>query len=279
MRIHAKVICGGQPDGPKAFRELEAMGVKVIISVDSARPDVATASRYHLRYIHLPHGYDGIPKGRATELAKAVRDLEGPIYIHCHHGKHRGPTAAAVACVGSGLLEPESAVAVLRSAGTGENYRGLYQSAESASRFEARFLDSLKVEFRETVPVPPFAESMVSLDQAHEHLKEISLAGWKASRAHPDLDPAHEALLLRESLTELSRTQQVQGQPKRFRDRLRECEAAGMELEAVLRAWNHSGGAAPIPQRVSTAFDRVSQSCTGCHKEFRDVPLGGKGRG
>src|SRR5688500_5709584 len=84
---HPKVISGGLPEGDKAFKELADLGVKTVISVDVAKPDVALAKKYGLRYVHLPHGYDGVPELRAKELAKAVRDLPGPVYIHCHHGK------------------------------------------------------------------------------------------------------------------------------------------------------------------------------------------------
>ena len=101
------------------------------------------------------HGYDGIPQERARELAKAVRDLEGPIYIHCHHGKHRSPAAATVACVSAGLIEPSAALSVLRTAGTSENYRGLYRSAESARKLDDALLDALQAEFPETAKLPP----------------------------------------------------------------------------------------------------------------------------
>ena len=36
------------------------------------------AKKYGMRYVHLPHGYDGIPEERIAELAKAVRDLPQP---------------------------------------------------------------------------------------------------------------------------------------------------------------------------------------------------------
>ena len=84
-RLHERVISGGLPNGEAAFRELRDLGVKTIISVDGAQPDVAGARKYGLRYVHLPHGYDGISRTRQRELAKAVRDLPGPAYIHCHH--------------------------------------------------------------------------------------------------------------------------------------------------------------------------------------------------
>lgn len=40
--------------------------------------------------IHLPIGYNGFDENRRLELVRATRDAiqEGPVYIHCHHGKH-----------------------------------------------------------------------------------------------------------------------------------------------------------------------------------------------
>src|SRR6185436_14778526 len=120
-RLHERVISGGEPAGEEAFATLQKLGVKTIISVDGAQPQLELAKRFGLRYVHLPHGYDGVPEGRAKELAKAVRDLPGPIYIHCHHGKHRSPAAATVACVAAGLLVPEQSLTVLTTAGTSDS--------------------------------------------------------------------------------------------------------------------------------------------------------------
>ena len=129
LQVHPKVISGGQPEGEAGFAELKELGIETIVTVDGAKPDVELAKKYGLRYVHLPHGYDGIPEERVEELAKAVRDLPGPIYIHCHHGKHRSPAAASAACVGAGLIDPKDARQVLVVAGTSESYRGLYQTA------------------------------------------------------------------------------------------------------------------------------------------------------
>ena len=109
VRVHEKVISGGLPEGDAAFAELKELGIKTVISVDGAKPDVPLAEKYGLQYVHLPHSYDGVPEQRAKELAKAVRDLPGPIYIHCHHGKHRSPAASAVACVGAGMITHDDA--------------------------------------------------------------------------------------------------------------------------------------------------------------------------
>ena len=80
-RLHAKVISGGQPEGDAAFKELRDLGVRTIISVDGATPDVATANKYGLRYVHLPHGYDDISTTRAKELElrRTLREMRTAI--------------------------------------------------------------------------------------------------------------------------------------------------------------------------------------------------------
>jgi hypothetical protein len=275
-RLHPKVISGGLPEGDAAFKELADLGVKTVISVDGARPDVGLAKKYGLRYVHMPHGYDGVPEQRAKELAKAVRDLPGPIYIHCHHGKHRSPAAATVACVGAGLLSPDAALGVLRAAGTSENYRGLYQSAEAAQRLDDALLDELQVAYPETVKVPPIADAMIAIEHTHDHLKALAGNQWARLEKQPDLDSAHEALLLREHYTELLRTDEVKQQPEGFQKMLAESEATARQLEDLLTKWKKAGTPSPPPERIGQAFAAVTQSCASCHKTHRDVPLGEK---
>jgi protein tyrosine phosphatase (PTP) superfamily phosphohydrolase (DUF442 family) len=277
-RLHPKVISGGLPEGDAAFKELADLGVKTVISVDGARPDVATAKKHGLRYVHLPHGYDGVPELRAKELAKAVRDLPGPIYIHCHHGKHRSPAAAAVACIGAGLLAPEAALGVLKAAGTSENYRGLYQSAEAAKKLDDALLNELQVEYPESVKVPPIADAMIAIEHAHDHLKSLSSNQWAKLEKQPDLDSAHEALLLREHYTELLRTDEVKQQSEGFQQMLAESETTALALETLLTEWKKAGSPVPPPEEIGKAFTAVTQSCSSCHKAHRDVPLGEKAR-
>lgn len=263
-QVTEKIISGGLPEGDEAFKELADLGVKTVISVDGMMPDLETAKRHGLRYVHLPHGYDKIPEQTGHELAKAVRDLPGPIYIHCHHGKHRSPSASAVACVEAGLVAPENALVILKTAGTSENYRGLYESARKARPLDKAFLDNLDVEFHEVAKIPPMAEAMVALEHTFDHMKQIAAAGWKAPPKHPDLDPAHEALLLKEHYAEMLRSDDVKTREEKFRLYLRESETAAQELEDIL---NKSPLSA---DKAKTALESVTSRCATCHKDYRD---------
>ncbi len=276
IRIHEKVISGGLPAGELAFEELKSLGVKTIISVDGAQPNLAIAGHYGMRYVHLPHGYDGIPQERTKQLAKAVRDLPSPIYIHCHHGKHRSPAAAAVACVGAGLIASSNALGILAIAGTSPKYRGLYESASKAEKFKESLLNALDVEFPTTVELSAIAEAMVAIEHSYGRLNKMAIHRWQRTSAISDLDPTHEALILREHFTELLRTDTVSKQPDRFEAMLRDGENAATELESALEDWIKSGRTSDVPAAIGTALERININCTSCHKEFRDVPLSEK---
>ena len=272
IQVHEGVYSGGSPEGDQAFQELRSLGVKTVISVDGMQPDVAAARKHGLRYVHLPHGYDGVPDQRARELAKAVRTLAGPIYIHCHHGQNRSPAAASVACVAAALIPPDQSAAILKLAGTSPHYRGLYRSARAARPLAESVLDEMDVEFPETSDVPPMAEAMSSIERTHDRLALIAAAGWQAPREHPDLDPAHEALMLREHFTELLRTDFARIEPLAFRQSLQESELAARALADALTESDRRSPKQTAQRAANRLFSQISSGCTTCHQKFRDVP-------
>lgn len=274
LRLNRRLISGGQPDGEGAFAELQSLGVQTIISVDGATPDVALAEKFGLRYVHLPHGYDGITAERAAELAKAVRDLPGPIYIHCHHGKHRSPTAAATACRALGWLNEQQATNVLERAGTSPHYLGLFAAVRETKPLASTELDQLQVEFRSTVPLPEVAEAMVALEIHLDRLKQLAANRWQPLPKHPDLKPAHEALLLREHYTELLRTETARAEPPAYLEQMREGEQLASQLETLL------GSAAPekVAEQLARQLKALQANCTACHRQHRDRPAARSGR-
>src|ERR1019366_8057433 len=150
-RITDKLISGSSPVGDDGFRSLKELGIKTIISMDGARPDLDHARKYGLRYVHLPTGYDGISRPQILRLAKAVRDLQGPVYLHCLHGKHRGPAAAAAIhfCLDE-KCSVEEAVAQMKLAGTDPNLDQLLKDLVRPSKQE---LDQIAADFPEVAAV------------------------------------------------------------------------------------------------------------------------------
>jgi protein tyrosine phosphatase (PTP) superfamily phosphohydrolase (DUF442 family) len=268
IQITDWVISGGVPEDDHAFAELSALGIRSIISVDGARPDLARAARYRLRYVHLPHGYEGLGEERMVQLAQAIQQLPKPIYLHCHHGKHRSPTAAAVACLATGQITTQQARHVLQLAGTNPSYLGLFHAVEQAQVLAPKVLREPQVEFPELVAVPPLAESMVSIDEAHGRLSRLAKNDWTPLTEQPQMTAHHQALLLVEQLTELSRASETQQRPDRFRAILSEQLTTAQQLQELLepRAPEHDS----LKLRRQETFAQLSRLCTDCHRQFRD---------
>lgn len=257
------VLSGSQPEGEAGFVELKRRGVKTIISVDGATPDTAAAWRHGMRYVHLPVAYHGIDRERQLELARAVRDLDWPVYIHCHHGKHRGPAAAASAVVGLGLLTPEQGVAFLHKAGTSESYPGLYACVRGFGRVSQAELDAASNEFPEAAPVPDFVGAMAQIDAAVEHLGEIRDAGWQAPAHHPDLIPLAEAGLLENRLRTLQDDPETAAHPADFTAMMK----AAWEASRVLEAAIDRGAEDEV---LTIRLAAISDSCKQCHVAYRN---------
>jgi protein tyrosine phosphatase (PTP) superfamily phosphohydrolase (DUF442 family) len=270
LRVSDKLISGSSPEGKAGFESLRDLGVQTIISVDGARPDVEMAHQSGLRYVHLPVGYDGISQEQAAKLARAVRDLPGPIYLHCHHGMHRGPaTAAATLFCLDQSCSAARAIEVMSRAGADPRYTGLYAAPHLLQRPTAEELAAVADEFPETAPIPALAQAMVQLDGRWEHLQSIRKAGWKTPRDQPDLDPAHEALQLLEGFRELARGPDTADRPVEFRRRLEEAENSALTLERALKKPIDSPNDGNVADK---AFERCRTACAQCHAKYRDIP-------
>src|SRR5438105_2772908 len=50
IRLDDRIYQGGMPQGDAGFASLEKLGVKTVISVDGARPDLEDAHKHGMRY-------------------------------------------------------------------------------------------------------------------------------------------------------------------------------------------------------------------------------------
>jgi protein tyrosine phosphatase (PTP) superfamily phosphohydrolase (DUF442 family) len=265
-RLSDKLYSGSAPEGDAGFVSLKKLGIRTVLSVDGAKPDLARAHKQGLRYIHLPIGYDGVPQRQAVRIARAIRDLPGPVYIHCHHGKHRGPAAAAVAllCLNESCAV-EEAVAWLHKAGTDRRYKGLYAAPGELRRPTKEDLDAVPDDFPEAAPVGGLALLMVEADHRWDHLVLVRKAGWKVPSGHPDIDPPHEALQLAELYREAARLPRLnRKRGEELRRWLAEAQTTAQRLEEALRAGEKA--------KAEKAFQEAAADCARCHTKFRDVP-------
>lgn len=258
LRGSERVFSGSQPHGAEGFASVAALGVKTIVSVDGAVPDLELARQHGLRYVHIPIGYDGIPVEAGESLARLVRDAEGPFYIHCHHGRHRGPAAAAVACQASGAMNAEQAINLLERAGTSPDYGGLWQSVRS---YQTPAADAELPALVEQAEIESFAAAMARIDRGFDNLKLAKEADWSVPPRHPDIVPLREAVLLREGFQEAIR-QLGEDRPAAFTEQMQQAEILARALESALREGNSPS--------ATGYLDRLQQSCKTCHKSFRD---------
>ena len=241
-RLTVGVLSGSSPDGADGFASLRRLGVRTVLSVDGATPEVELAARHGLRYVHLPVGYDGVPPAQLARIAKAIRDLPGPIYVHCHHGKHRGPSAATSALVCLGEMTPDDAVRAMHDAGTDPRYVGLIGLPHTLRPLSAADLDGVPSDFPARAATADLTQVMVRID-----------ATWERLKARPD---AHAALQLQEHYREARRLPEVARRGEAFVAQFAAAEAAAGRLEA-----------SPADAGLRAASQKL---CTQCHAKHRD---------
>lgn len=260
LRLSDQLLTGAEPKTEASYAELARLGVRTIVNVDGATPKLEMAKKYGLEYVHIPIGYDGITAEQSAAMVHVMRDREGPFYFHCHHGRHRGPAAAAIALMESTGCSAEQGLEVLTEAGTSEGYPGLWRDVRN---FESPPAGTQLPELVEIAHVGDFEGSMAKLDRTWDEMKLIQAAGFLSAADHPDLDPHNVARILRESLEHAQElSDPLLSVELLYHDEMDKALAGARELEAVLLEDRIEDAQAP--------FDVVRQSCKACHVEFRD---------
>ena len=256
-----KIGQGAQPEGEEAFKNLRALGYTTVISVDGAVPEVELAAAYGLTYAHVPIGYDGIAIEEQLEIIKAVKDSPGPVYVHCHHGKHRGPAATMIARRCLEGVGPEEAVKALEISETSKDYSGLYRDVRE---FKAPSAAQIVATPRPPAAVKPkgVRAAMVDVDHRFDFLKQSMENGWNPPPKSPDVSPKHEAKMLWELYREMARVDDAKAMGEDFLKHAAEAEKAAGSLEEALRASNKEAAAA--------AFKALKKSCDSCHSVYRN---------
>jgi len=257
FEVSPRIHSGGQPQGDAAFAQLSDMGVTTVISVDGARPDVEAASAHGLRYVHVPIGYDAVPPEASAAVAMVLASPEEVVYIHCHHGVHRGPAVAAIAGRITGALTREQAFAFMQEAETGTQYEGLWRDV---SQFTPALIEGLEVTLYEVAPVDSYSAQMAAIDRIWDRLILCQEAGWQVPPNHPDVEPKHEALMLWEAFRELRRTG---GETAVVLDEgLADAETLSQRLHLIIDAGR--------PEQADLLMQGLRGLCRDCHSAHRN---------
>lgn len=258
-QVSPRIISGSEPVGEAALGELVRWQVSTVVSVDGQSPNIELAKKFGLRYVHIPIGYGGIPPAACATLTRVARETEGTIYVHCHHGKHRGPAAAALLCRADDGRTGTEALQILLRAGTSKEYAGLWRDVE---RFSVLPPDAELPVLVERFPVPALASVMAEIARSFERLERSFPAGG----ARPPLEASElgriEAIQLGELFAESARGMA----PGELRTEL---EAAAQRAKDIHRILGKSFVVGGVRRQVA----ELHQACVRCHEHTRDTVL------
>ena len=270
--LSESILSGGEPADPAALEQLADWGVKTLLSVDGKAPDAETAAALGMRYVHVPIQYKGIGDEEMRKIAKTFRELQGPFYVHCFHGRHRGPAAAAVGRIVLDAVPREEAIAEMRQwCATSSKYEGLYAAVATADLPTRAETERFAFDFAPAHAFEGLRAGMIEMTRKWDLVKAAEIRDWASDPAHPDVDPLREALELHqiyEALVQLEATHAWQDdfrawleQGRRGSERLLEALSAGSQPKAGESDWR---------AEAAEAYDLVAGSCASCHGSYRN---------
>lgn len=266
VSFHDDFYSGSAPAGDGGFDSLLALGIKSVLSVDGAIPDVQRIEARGMRSVHLPIGYGGFDDARKAELVRAVRDLPRPLYLHCHHGKHRSASAAATIAVSLGWLTSAEAQSRMKLAGTAAQYKGLWECAARAVPMPSEAIDAARADFPRITNPATFVAAMVAIDESFDQLKLLEKSGWTALADHPDITPLSQAGQFADLFRVLADPPAIDTLDNAAVSQVRSWLAASAAQAASLESLINDRDFAA----ASTLMTDIRTSCQVCHSKYRE---------
>lgn len=260
-RLGEGLYTGSAPEEEGSFATLARLGVKTIISVDGAQPDIEGARTHGMRYVHLPITYGSVPHETLVGLVRASKELSGPIYLHCHHGKHRGPAAAVALwrCLDRHVTGDQG-VATMKVIGTADKYQGLYESVRELAFPTPAELKAAKSDLPEVSHVPPLAKTMSEIDRMWDRVA-VPVTDRNSTTITMQLTTAYDVA---EQFREAARLADVTDAMRPGFDEI----AADLDALADIIKGELRSPADSSPQRAA-AVEKVKNRCEQCHNDFR----------
>lgn len=269
FKLSANIYTGSEPTAMPGLKAVKELGVKTIISVDGKGPDIEDAMKLGMRYVHIPTQYKGLTGEQVDHLAKTFRELEGPFYVHCFHGRHRGPAGAAIGRIVLDDVPREQAIAEMRQySGTSKKYEGLYRSVATRAIPTAKETLALDYDFPPIEVLQGVPGAMVPIARAHDFLEILAGLDWAEDADNPDIDAYNEARILNEAFAAGPTFADYQDQPEDFRAMWASAVQASADMTEQLRLFNN--GDAAMGAAAKESFKVVQKSCSDCHSIYRN---------
>jgi protein tyrosine phosphatase (PTP) superfamily phosphohydrolase (DUF442 family)/cytochrome c556 len=268
-RLSENIVSGSEPHGEEGLQSIAALGVRTVISVDGSAPDHEGAAKHGLRYVHVPIQYKGITKDEVLKLSKTFRELEGPIFVYCFHGKHRGPAAAAIGRLALDGVARQIALAEMRQyCGTAGTYEGLYKTVAEGELPTYGETESYAFDFAPVHKPEGLVSAMAVIARASDNVADAAKRGWQAGPSHPDLDALNEAEKLEQAFAAAFDLGETKTGPADQRGWFERSHAETTKLVGALKRWR--GGETAAAAEAKTAFETVKGLCTECHAVYRN---------
>lgn len=256
-KIGPHLYSGGEPDTEEDFAFLKRQGVTIVLSVDGAKPNLEWAEKHGLKYVHVPMGYDGPDEHVRLSLAKVATDKDAVVFVHCHHGLHRGPAAAALIGLNCKLLDKSSAKELLKVAGTSPKYQGLWRAVEEfVPHKEGTVLPELVAVDENN----QLALSMADLDRAFESIAEARIKKPDATQKEFSAEDKERIVLIEENFKEFARLL-PQGSDAKLVQWAKEAQEQATTLRMLAEAQKI--------EEATSLLRMMSKKCTTCHTDFR----------
>ena len=252
---------GGTPPGEPAFAFLAREGYRTIVSVDGAQPDLESAHRHGLSYVHLPMSYDGVGSSVALGLFRIMQQSDSPVFIHCHQGHHRGPTAAAIASMAKGLFSQQEALSRMEVAGTSPAYSGLWRSVRS---YQLPEKETPMPILREAVAGNLLTDAMVTMGRVCEWVDERAYLSDGAGFQSHEAACVERFVLIREGFMEAAREPDAV-LPSSRADWEERFNRAQDTVEDILESMKEHQW-----ERALLGYQELKRQCSQCHQKYRD---------
>ncbi|MDF1729471.1 MAG: hypothetical protein P1U53_17145 [Sulfitobacter sp.] len=207
-----------------------------------------------------------------AEIAKTFRELEGPFFVHCFHGKHRGPAAAAVGRLVLDAIPRDQAIAEMHQwCGTSLKYQGLLETIAKDKVPGASETAKLDFDFPAAHAFDGFRGTMVPMARSWDEIKFARKRKWALNPEKPDIVPAQEALKLSEIFAQCLVQPDLPADTDEVRGWIKDGQKGTGDLARLLT--NQTAlEAKGVDWRMQAedAYRLVSSSCKQCHLLYRN---------